>query len=170
MFRPGANAIDHTLEGVPRDYADPPAAFGHDTAKFRLTTSMDPLSWRTALAQHDLAVRWRSSGRSGAQAATSWGFSRQTWSRTITGQRWAGQLGWIALSDELALDRHGAAPLVAIAVMAQGHAAVVSLDRRVRHELRSGRRPDTATLRQLAQLTGELGVLLNPARLHDPDL
>lgn len=55
---------------------------------------------RLAAIQHEVVLAWRARGTpSGAELARRWGFSRQTWSRTVLGQRWAGAVGLAALLE-----------------------------------------------------------------------
>lgn len=101
MRIPGGNAIDRQRRLKPRDYAVDPHRYGHDPkAVFHLPEGGDEHSARIAAAQHQLILRWRSmSDRpSGAELGRTWGFSKQTWSRTINGQRWAGQAALTALT------------------------------------------------------------------------
>ena len=187
MYRPGANAIDHQLVGLPRDYVADPRTFGHVEAELlgtapdspavggagvgleqadQLVRRVDAVSLLAATVQHELAVRWRASGLSGAQAASRWGFSRQTWSRTITGGRWAGHVGLTALSRELAVHDHRDVPLEVLSTVLHGRATARRLTGRLRVELQGVSGRHAQMLRQLEQLAVELESQLDPARLR----
>lgn len=53
----------------------------------------DRTSAAVAQLQHELVVAWRAQERrpSGAELGRRFGFSKQTWSRTVLGQRWVGE-------------------------------------------------------------------------------
>ena len=107
MTRRGA-PIDARLRGLPRDYFVEPHKFGwDDSIPIEVPPHGDELSARIAYRQHLLVLRWRRSPRSmsGARLAYLFGFSRQTWSRTINGHRWAGQVGCDALRYGIAVAR-----------------------------------------------------------------
>ncbi len=101
MKIPGGNSIDRQRRLQPRDYAVDPHRYGHDPKLvFHLPDGGDAHSARIAAAQHHLILRWRAlpARPSGAALGRAWGFSKQTWSRTINGQRWAGQAALTALA------------------------------------------------------------------------
>lgn len=98
---PAWNHADRRLLVLtPRDYAANPHRFGHDP---KLTFLVPPdgttQAARAALLQHQLVVVWRTTQLSGAQLARRYGMSRSVWSRTATGNRWAGQLLLTALAE-----------------------------------------------------------------------
>jgi hypothetical protein len=90
MYVPGGNALDRQLRLTPADYAADPHAFGRRPVTFVLPARGDDRSRRVAQQQHRLVLSWRETDSSGAAVAGDWGFSRQTWSRVVLGQRWAG--------------------------------------------------------------------------------
>lgn len=99
MQIPGGNHLDRSRQLLPRDYlADDPFAFGRDpSARIHVPEHGDPRWARVAALEHRLMLQWRRSPRSGAEMARLWGCSRQTWSRTVLGERWAGELLLAAL-------------------------------------------------------------------------
>jgi hypothetical protein len=99
--------VDARRRGLPRDYVVPPQSFGIDpSARFVMAPWGDDPSLRVARLLHSLVVAWRSKpGLSGAAAARRWGISKQTWSRTILGERWPGETMFIALVTELHTDQ-----------------------------------------------------------------
>lgn len=97
---PGGNALDRQRLLAPRDYAADPTRFGYDTTLvFQVPLGGDQVSMRVAQVQHLLVVRWRSAGMrpSGSWLAPRFGFSKQSWSRMCTGERFAGQTALTAL-------------------------------------------------------------------------
>ena len=109
MKIPGGNAIDRQRRLQPRDYAVDPHRYGTDPRlPFHLPDGGDEHSARIAAAQHRLILRWRAipTRPSGAQLGRTWGFSKQTWSRTINGERWAGQAVLTALAFATARPGH----------------------------------------------------------------
>lgn len=72
----------------------PPDAFGFVAgARARPADGGDVTSTMVAQIQHDLVLAWRSGGcrPSGAALDRRFGFSKQTWSRAVLGQRWMGE-------------------------------------------------------------------------------
>jgi hypothetical protein len=59
----------------------------------------DAVSARIALLQHELVAAWRGRGQtpSGAELGRRFGFSRQTFSRAVLGERWMGEAVQAAL-------------------------------------------------------------------------
>lgn len=59
------------------------------------------VSMTVAVVQHRLVMAWleRSTHGAGAQTAARMSLSPSTWSRIITGQRWAGSVGMAGLLD-----------------------------------------------------------------------
>ena len=98
---PGGNHLDRQLRLRPCDYVlGGPQRFGSTAARFAVPPGGDVRSMRLAAIQHELVLAWRANGGpSGAELARRWGFSRQTWSRTVLGQRWAGAVGLAALLE-----------------------------------------------------------------------
>lgn len=87
--------LDTQRKLLPHDYVQGgPHRFGRDAhARFVIPPDGDEASALIAALQHHLAVRWRATHRpTGAELGRRWGFSRQTWSRTVLGQRWSGEL------------------------------------------------------------------------------
>jgi hypothetical protein len=85
---------------LPRDYFDPPDAFGFVAgARARPAGGGDATSTMVAQIQHDLVLAWRAGGcrPSGAALGRRFGFSKQTWSRAMLGQRWMGETLMAAL-------------------------------------------------------------------------
>ena len=94
--------LDTQRKLLPRDYVEGgPHRFGHDPdARFIIPPGGDEASARIAALQHHLAVQWRATNKpSGAELGRRWGFSRQTWSRTVLGHRFSGELLLVALLD-----------------------------------------------------------------------
>lgn len=94
--------LDTQRRLLPRDYIQGgPHRFGHDPdARFTIPPGGDEASARIAALQHRLVVQWRATNRpTGAELGRRWGFSRQTWSRTVLGQRWSGELLLVALLE-----------------------------------------------------------------------
>lgn len=99
MQIPGGNHLDRSRRLQPRDYViGNPFAFGRDeSAQFTVPEGGDRRWARVAELEHRLVLRWRQSGISGAEMARQWGCSRQTFSRVVLGERWAGELLLAAL-------------------------------------------------------------------------
>jgi len=78
---------------VPSFYATDPYGFGRDsTIRFFVPGQVDVVSARIAAVQHELVLGWRESGDPSARVLGDlFGFSKQTWSRTVLGQRFAGE-------------------------------------------------------------------------------
>lgn len=91
--RPGGNHLDRKLALTPAEYAEDPHKFGRDPkVRFRIPPGGDAPSCRVAFVQHLLAVRWRARRRpSVAELSVKYGFSKQVFSKTLLGERWAGQ-------------------------------------------------------------------------------
>jgi hypothetical protein len=81
------------VQGGPHGYGlDPDARF--------VVPDGGDLRWaQVAELEHQLVLRWRRTATSGAEMARQWGCSRQTWSRMVLGERWAGELLLVALLD-----------------------------------------------------------------------
>lgn len=104
-IRPGGNHLDRRRALRPRDYATPGDAFGQPVAvEWSVPPGGDLVSLRVARTQHRLVVSWRgrAAQASGAAVARRYGFSRQTWSRTVLGERWAGETVLVALVETVA--------------------------------------------------------------------
>jgi hypothetical protein len=104
MSKPQRTKIDSRLENRPRDYLDNPAAFGSRTpVRTYIPPGGDKRSLKIAWAQHQLAAKYNdmtSDDKMGtAQITEGYEFSVATWSRTLTGQRWAGLTGMVALLE-----------------------------------------------------------------------
>jgi hypothetical protein len=92
--RPGGNHVDRRRRLLPRDYLSDPDAFGRNRAvRFIIPAGGDAESGAIARVQHELVLRWRAQGcrPSGSRLGRSFGFSKQTWSRSTLGQRWMGE-------------------------------------------------------------------------------
>ena len=95
-----ANHVDARLGRPPRDYAEQPYRFGEDPhVRFRAPVGESSAAAHAARVQHLLVVGWRAqSGRpSGTQLGRRFGFSKQTFSRVVRGERWAGSVVFAAL-------------------------------------------------------------------------
>lgn len=106
MRSPSQTALDRRRTLTPRAYADDPWRFGIDqTLGFAVPPGGDATSRHLAEIQHRLICAWRQAGcrSSGAEIGRRWRFSKQTWSRTTLGQRWAGETVLAALISELGL-------------------------------------------------------------------
>lgn len=104
MHIPGGNHLDRQRPSAlqPRDYIyGSPHGYGHDKhAKFDVPPGGAAQWARVAKIQHQLILRWRDQGGpNGAEMARRYGCSPATWSRTITGTRWAGSLLLAALIE-----------------------------------------------------------------------
>jgi hypothetical protein len=100
MRKPGHNALDRTLMGVPRDYFSNPNGFGTPSAGRAVLPAWGNLyGQQVAIVQLQLVRQWLSGGRepSSSCLGATFGFSRSTWSRVVTGRRWAGSIGFAAL-------------------------------------------------------------------------
>lgn len=106
MRRPGGNHLDRQRRLLPRDYLDPPEAFGlRAPQRWVLPADGNRASQQVARVEHELVMLWRSGRRpSGAEMARRFEFSRQTWSRTMLGERWMGETVMAALLSELLTD------------------------------------------------------------------
>jgi hypothetical protein len=104
MRRPGANHIDRRRRLRPADYATDPHRFGTDPhLDFRVPAGGDDVSMKVARVQHQLVSAWRHQPGtpSGAALARGFGCSKQTFSRTVLGHRWAGETLLAALLHAL---------------------------------------------------------------------
>lgn len=89
---------------LPRDYLERPDGFGIDRApRYVVPDDGDTTSAAVAQLQHELVRSWRNRGcrPSGAALGRRFGFSKQTWSRTVLGQRWMGETVMTALIHAL---------------------------------------------------------------------
>lgn len=105
QIRPGGNHLDRRRARRPKDYAIPSDAFGQPvTVQWSVPPGGDAVSLHVARTQHRLVVSWRQHAghASGAAVASRYGFSRQTWSRTVLGERWAGETVLVALVETVA--------------------------------------------------------------------
>lgn len=94
MRRPGGNHLDRQRRLLPRDYLDPPEAFGlRRPDRWLVPPGGDRSSQKVARIEHHLVIAWRARHRppSGAEMGRRFGFSRQTWSRSLLGERWMGE-------------------------------------------------------------------------------
>lgn len=104
MRRPGGNHLDRRRRLLPRDYLARPDGFGLDChPAFVVPADGDATSAAVAQLQHELVLQWRDRGGrpSGASMGRRFGFSKQTWSRTVLGQRWMGETVLTALVHAL---------------------------------------------------------------------
>jgi hypothetical protein len=104
MSRPLRNRIDSCLEYHPRDYLDNPTRFGtSERIKACIPLGGDGRSLKIAWAQHQLAAKYNAitpEDKMGTSEITKeYEFSEATWSRTLTGQRWAGLTAIVALLE-----------------------------------------------------------------------
>lgn len=100
MRRPGGTHLDRQRTLLPADYAVDPHRFGRDPQlAFQVPSGGDDRSMQIALIQHQLVVGWRqhADAPSGAALARRFGFSKQTFSRAVLGQRWMGETVMAAL-------------------------------------------------------------------------
>lgn len=98
--RPGHNHSDRRLAALPRDYFVNPPGFGTDQAgRVVMPADGNQASQRVAEVQHRLVRAWlaQASYGDGARIAARFEVSASTWSRIVTGQRWAGSIGLAAL-------------------------------------------------------------------------
>jgi hypothetical protein len=101
---PGGNHVDRRRQLLPRDYLTEPDAFGRARPVPRtMPAGGDPVSAEIAWVQHSLVAAWRRGGSrpTGAALGRRFGFSRQTFSRTVLGQRWMGEAVQAALVASL---------------------------------------------------------------------
>jgi hypothetical protein len=104
ISKPQRTKIDSRLENHPRDYLDNPAAFGSRTpVKKRIPPGGNKRSLKIAWAQHQLAAKYNAMTSDDKMRTSDitqgYEFSEATWSRTLTGQRWAGLTGIVALLE-----------------------------------------------------------------------
>jgi enterochelin esterase-like enzyme len=104
MSRALRNRIDSRLEYHPRDYLDNPTRFGSSNpVNACIPPGGDARSLKIAWAQHQLAARYNAltpHDKMGTSEITKeYEFSEATWSRTLTGQRWAGLTALVALLE-----------------------------------------------------------------------
>ena len=107
--------MDRRRRLLPRDYLSDPDAFGRNRAvRFIIPAGGDAQSAAIARVQHELVLRWRAQGcrPSGSRLGRSFGFSKQTWSRSTLGQRWMGEAVICALLVAIGLpDQTSRSPL-----------------------------------------------------------
>jgi hypothetical protein len=104
MMRPGGNHIDRQRRLLPRAYLKDPHMFGVDpTARVVVPPGGDRRSAEVARVQHHLAMAWRrhSGPRSAALLGERFGFSKQTLSRSLLGQRWMGEAVMAAIIEAI---------------------------------------------------------------------
>lgn len=104
MRRPGGNHLDRRRRLLPRDYLENPDGFGFERRPvYVVPEDGDETSAAVARLQHELVRSWRQRGcrPSGAALGRRFGFSKQTWSRTVLGQRWMGETVMTALVQAL---------------------------------------------------------------------
>lgn len=92
--------LDHRRSLSPREYATDPALFGVTAdLTFWVPPGGDAVSMQIARLQHLDVCAWEAGGRrpSAAALCRRFGFSRQTFSKVTTGQRWAGETVLAAL-------------------------------------------------------------------------
>lgn len=107
MRQPGGNHLDRRRRLLPRDYLDPPEAFGlRHPVRWVVPAAGDGTSQLVARVEHHLVIAWRSRPHrpSGAEMGRRFGFSRQTWSRTLLGERWMGETVMAAMLSVLLAD------------------------------------------------------------------
>jgi hypothetical protein len=100
MRRPGGTHLDRQRSLLPADYAVGPHRFGQDPKLvFRVPSGGDDRSMEIARIQHQLVLAWRRrpDAPAGAALARRFGFSKQTFSRAVLGQRWMGETVMAAL-------------------------------------------------------------------------
>lgn len=101
MTRLHPRHLDQHRHLQPRDYAEDPSLFGVDPAlPFGVPPGGDEVSMRIAVEQHRLVCAWHAGGRRPTVAALGRGFgiSKQTFSKTARGTRWAGETVLAALT------------------------------------------------------------------------
>lgn len=107
-MRPGGNHLDRQRKLLPSAYLEDPHAFGIDpTAHVIVPPGGDRRSAEVARVQHHLAIAWRrhAGPRSAALFGERFGFSKQTLSRSLLGQRWMGEAVMAAIIE--AINRPG---------------------------------------------------------------
>lgn len=101
MSRLHPRHLDQKRLLAPRDYCIAPTEFGvvADTP-FEVPSGGDVVSMRIAEVQHRLICQWDSTRRTPSVALLSERFaiSKQTISRVVRGERWAGETGLSALT------------------------------------------------------------------------
>jgi hypothetical protein len=108
MRRLGGTHLDRQRSLLPADYAVDPHRFGHDPRlRFHVPPGGDARSMEIARIQHQLVLAWRQhpEAPSGAALARRFGFSKQTLSRAVLGQRWMGETVMAALLSALRTSR-----------------------------------------------------------------
>ena len=88
-----SRSIDGRRQLTPCEYLTDPHGFGRDPkAVFILPNGGDKTSLEVSRMLHWCFLAWRKSPQppTGAELARRFGFSRQTWSATMLGQRWPG--------------------------------------------------------------------------------
>ena len=96
--------IDQRRLLLPASYAETPADFGVVTAlRFRVPEGGDTVSMRIALELHLLVCAWFANGQrpSAAALCNRFEMSAATFSRTVRGERWAGETLLAAFSYAL---------------------------------------------------------------------
>ena len=94
MHRPGANHLDRRRRLLPRSYFERHDDFGITPNARRIVPDAgDRASAEVAWLQHELVLEWRRRRcrPSGAAIGREFGFSKQVWSRVVTGHRWMGE-------------------------------------------------------------------------------
>jgi len=86
---------------TPRAYLHDPHGFGcPGPARWLVPPGGTQAGLRAARRQHVLACRWAAArAPKTGQIRQTYGISKQTWSRIVRGERWAGQLGLEVLLD-----------------------------------------------------------------------
>ena len=94
MKIPGGNHLDRRRQLQPLDYIEPPGAFGRrETVRVVVPEGGDRTSAIVALIQHEIVRSWHTQRGHTTDAALSrrFGFSKQTLSKVMVGERWVGE-------------------------------------------------------------------------------
>lgn len=97
MARLNGRHLDARRRLRPRDYLTDPWAFGLRPATATVPDDGDDISCQIAILQHRLVRAWRASGTRSGVLCERFGISRQVWSLTTRGERWAGETVLAAL-------------------------------------------------------------------------
>ncbi|MDZ7732980.1 MAG: hypothetical protein U5R31_07550 [Acidimicrobiia bacterium] len=101
VARLNARHLDARRTLTPREYLTEPWAFGERPSAVQIPEAGDAASARVAAVQHLLVLEWRRGGTRPGNLCRAFGFSRNIWSLTLRGHRWAGETVLAALASRL---------------------------------------------------------------------